>query len=100
MSHNYSYSDLKLINNKITQHTKIIEELKRNKEELEKLTDEQKIAEILHQTLCKHDCDWYYHTWQSYNLGNEKSYYLKKANNILKIHSINSITEFINTITQ
>ena len=63
-----------------------IEELKRERDELEAMPDNQRLAELIHSTQChsahEDQCGWYYESWEK--IGSTRSGYLDRANKILK----------------
>jgi hypothetical protein len=60
--------------------------LKAEKNRFEGLTDEQQLAELIHDTQCRWNhtdgCGWYYESWDK--PGYSRTEYVEKARNILK----------------
>tara|TARA_Y100000310_G_C20647216_1_gene797324 strand:- start:1046 stop:1336 length:291 start_codon:yes stop_codon:yes gene_type:complete len=91
--------------------TKDIRELEAKLEKLKKeqlmydgLTEEQKLAEAIHDKMCKasHEdqCSWHYETWENNNNKTQysKPAYLKKAKTILENMSYNNALIVLNNI--
>jgi len=60
--------------------------LEQDKKKFEGLSDEQRLAELIHDSQCRWNhtdgCGWYYESWDV--PGYSKEEYLRKAKNILK----------------
>ena len=100
------------IDNEIEKLNKQIEALVKQKEELNKLTEAQKIAKVLHEKLCNanhtdgcgwYGCGWYYEAengidkWE----GNTHKEYLYKANKLLVYNNrfgYEDVINFLNCI--
>jgi hypothetical protein len=74
-----------------------IEKLKIEKEELEVMPKNQRLAELLHSKQCRlaHEdqCGWYYEDWE--NPGLYRQLYLKKANDMLNKTSFEEVVKIV-----
>ena len=63
-----------------------IEKLKRERDALEAMPDNQRLAELIHSRQChaahEDQCGWYYESWE--NMGYSRASYLDKANKMLE----------------
>lgn len=87
----------KYINSEITRLEKEILKLKKEKENIPEMTNEIKLAELLHFKLCRHNhidqCDWDYGNWKDLNYSRKE--YLNKAVKLLSEAPYNTITRII-----
>ena len=92
------------IDKKIAELQKEINELKAQKVALAELTDEKKLAIVLHDVLCHSNhtdgCDWFYfenkgiHKWEGY----AQSHYLALAGVLLVKHKAEDIENILKII--
>lgn len=71
--------------------------LKREQEEYNRLSEDKKLAELIHTKLCRYNhvdgCGWHYESWKQ-PLG-ARTEYLKKAQNILKLSKFKEAVKII-----
>lgn len=92
------------INKEITEAQEKLDELQKEKDRLDMMPEDQRLAEHLHEMKCYHNhvdgCAWDYETAKHHTDWNGYAHkeWLKKANNLLKIADYETIIKVAKTL--
>ena len=83
------------IDRRISEIKEELKNLENEKKRLESLSEDKKLAEILHNKLCHSNhtdgCSWEYESWDKSTISSTRDYYLEKAKKLLQITNFETL---------